>query len=124
MDFEAQWRQRMKIRQEYEKRAKAAKDRESKEFRDSKIYQRARYTHQKINEMNDRYDYDPEVVEEMRRMRRKEYEEFMKRRNSAKAADPLGVRKLFLSLIVFSCLCKYRIFFHFELFYRELLYYR
>jgi len=105
MDFEAQWRQRMKIRQEYEKRAKAAKDRESKEFRDSKIYQRARYVHHNLNKMNDKYDYDPEVVEEIRRMRRKEYEDFMKRRNSAKRVDPHGIRKFILSLVTFCCLC-------------------
>ena len=107
MDFEAQWRQRMKIRQEYEKRAKAAKDRESQEFRDSKIYQRARYVHHNLNKMNDKYDHDPEIVEEMRRMRRKEYEEFMKRRNSSKNVDPLGIRKLLLSLLTFCCICKW-----------------
>lgn len=91
-DFEHNWKQRMKMREEWERQSRAYKDRERNAYHtreedfQEKYGKRAQRVHERLNE--DRFkEYDEEVMRELQRLKREEYDEFMRRRQAV-AGNP------------------------------------
>jgi len=87
MDHEHNWQQRMKIRQEWERQGRERKDRERKRYAERKSqsfesqHDRAARAHHRMNDARYQFeDSNADIVEEVRRAKRAEYEAWMARR--------------------------------------------